>query len=310
MIVKRVLIIANPAAGSGRSGKIIKRARGLAAKHPACCAHDFRLTESAGHGLEIARAEGANFELVVALGGDGTVNETVQGLMQASNPDEPAVGAVGRPVFGLIPVGTGNDFARSAGIGRSLKAAFDRFCQGVPVFCDVGRVNGRYFINGLGIGFDGQANYESTLITGVRGTLRYLVAIVRTLGTWRAISMTLSVGDHPPVTQPTYLIAVGNGSSVGGGLKLTPNARLDDGTLHICHVGAITPFKVVRNFLRLKTGTLDKLNEVSMFSGPNIVITSDHPLPVHVDGEVLGLDLHRLEISVLPAALQVLGNFA
>ena len=116
--------------------------------------------------------------------------------------------------------------------------------------------------------------------------------------------MTLRVDDET-ISGLTYLIGIGNGPSVGGGLHLTPNVRVDDGKFEVCHVADISPLKIILNFPRLKAGTIDKLDEVTMLTGKSVVIESEQPLPVHVDGEVLGLEIRKLELQLLPAALQV-----
>jgi len=111
--------------------------------------------------------------------------------------------------------------------------------------------------------------------------------------------------DHQTISGPSYLVGIGNGPSIGGGLKLTPDARLDDQKLHVCHVDDISPFKIILNFSKLKTGAINKLKEVTLYSGSTITVESEKPMPVHVDGEVLGLDVYKLDLRILPAAIQV-----
>ncbi|MCH7498345.1 MAG: diacylglycerol kinase family lipid kinase [Candidatus Marinimicrobia bacterium] len=293
--MKRVLVIANPAASRGRGAKALETVKRLAPAYSDRCRFDFMITSGPEHATEIARTHGPAYDLVAALGGDGTVNEVVAGLMGGSTP------------LGLIPIGTGNDFARSARIPRKLKPALSLLCHGEPRPTDVGIVNGRHFVNAVGIGFDGRTNYEIRNIKYLRGPLVILVAIARTIRSWKSAQVTLKVDDKT-ISGLTYLIGIGNGPSVGGGLHLTPNADLGDGKLEVCHVADISPLKIILNFPRLKAGTIHKLDEVTMLSGKSIVIESEQPLPVHVDGEVLGLELRKLEIQLLPGALQVVRN--
>ncbi|UCH09100.1 MAG: diacylglycerol kinase family lipid kinase [Fidelibacterota bacterium] len=290
--MKQILVIANPAASRGGAVKALDKVQRLTKEHQDCCSFDFMVTENPDHATELARSHAKDYELVVGFGGDGTINEIAQGLVGSDTP------------LAVIPFGTGNDFARSAGIPLDLKEAIDLICQGSAEPCDVGFVNGKYFVNAVGIGFDGRANYEAAQIRWLRGPLVILVAIFRTMWNWDAVPMTLTI-DNETISKSTYLIGIGNGPFIGGGLQLTPDARIDDQMLHVCHVEDISPFKIIANFPRLKTGTINKLPEVTLHSGSIITIDSEQPMPVHVDGEVLGLDIYKLDLRLLPAALQV-----
>jgi len=293
--LKQVLIIANPAASRGEAVKALEKVRKLTREHRDCCSFDFMVTENPQHATELARIHARDYDLVAAFGGDGTVNEVVQGMVGGTTP------------LALIPFGTGNDYARSAGIPLALDAAMDLLCRGTAVPSDLGFVNGRYFVNAVGIGFDGRANYEAGQIKWLRGPLALLLAIFRTMRYWKATPMTITVDDQT-ISHTTYLVDIGNGPYIGGGLKLTPAARIDDGNLSVCHVGDISPLKIILNFGRLKTGTIDKLEEVTQLSGSHVIVESELPMPVHVDGEVLGLDIHKLDLRILPGAIQLVRN--
>ena len=293
--LKQVLVIANPAASRGGVVKALVKVRKLTREHKDCCEFDFMVTEDPLHATELARTHARDYDLVVAFGGDGTVNEVVQGLVGGNTP------------LAVIPYGTGNDFARSAGIPLKLDAAIDLLCQGAATLCDAGFVNGRYFVNAVGIGFDGRANYEAGKIRWLRGPPALLLAIFRTMMYWKAVHMTLTVDDQN-ISRTTYLIGISNGPFIGGGLKLNPAARINDGKLSVCHVADIAPLKIIINFGRLKTGTIDKLEEVTQLSGAHVTVESELPMPVHVDGEVLGLEIHKLDLRILPGAIQLVRN--
>ncbi len=293
--MKQILIIANPAASRGGAVKALVKVRKLTREHKDCCEFDFMVTEDPLHATELARTHARDYDLVVAFGGDGTVNEVVQGLVGGNTP------------LAVIPYGTGNDFARSAGIPLQLDAAIDLLCQGTATPCDAGLVNERYFVNAVGIGFDGRVNYEAGKIRWLRGPLAILLAIFRTMRFWEAVPMILTV-DGQTISGTTYLVNIGNGPFVGGGLKLTPAARIDDGKLSVCHVADIAPLKIILNFGRLKTGTIDVLPEVTQLSGSKIVVESELPMPVHADGEVLGLEIHKLDLRIFPGAIRLVRN--
>lgn len=290
--MKEVLVIANPAASRGGAVKALEKVRKLTKEHKDCCSFDFMVTENPEHATELTRTHAHNYDLLTAFGGDGTINEVVQGLVGGDTP------------LAVLPFGTGNDFARSAGIPLGLEDAMKMVCQGKASSCDVGFINGRYFINGVGIGFDGRVNWEAEQIRWLRGPMVILLAIFRTMWNWKAVNMNLKV-DSQNISHSTYLVAIGNGPSIGGGLQLTPEARVNNKQLHVCHVKDISPLKIIANFGRLKTGTIGQLREVTHLAGSNISVESEAPMPVHVDGEVLGLDIYSLDVRVLPAAIQV-----
>ncbi|UCD38433.1 MAG: diacylglycerol kinase family lipid kinase [Fidelibacterota bacterium] len=293
--MKQVLVIANPAASRGGALRALEKVQRHIRQYQDCCNFDFMITVNPNHATDLAKAHAKDYDLVVAFGGDGTVNEVAQGLVGGNTP------------LAVIPFGTGNDYARSAGIPLGLDPALELACTGTYTPCDVGFVNGRYFVNAVGIGFDGRANYEAEQIRWLRGPMVILLAIFRTMWNWDAVPMTLTI-DNQTISKSTYLIGIGNGPFIGGGLQLTPEARIDNGILHVCHVEDISPFKIIANFSKLKTGTIDKLSEVALYTGSTVVIESEQPMPVHVDGEVLGLDVHKLDLRILPSALQVIRN--
>lgn len=293
--MKQVLVIANPAASRGGAVKALEKVRKLIREHDDCCSFDFMVTENPLHATELAKTHARDYDLVAAFGGDGTVNEVANGMVGGNTP------------LAIIPYGTGNDFARSAGVPLDIKSAMDLLCQGSAAPIDVGFVNGRYFVNAVGIGFDGRANYEAERIKWLRGPPAILLAIFRTMRYWDSVPMTLKVDDQT-ISRSTYLVDIGNGPFIGGGLRLTPDARLDDHKLSVCHVADIPPLKIILNFGRLKTGTIGKLPEVTHLSGSIVTVESELPMPVHVDGEVMGLDIEKLDLRVLPSALQLVRN--
>ncbi|MEE9464337.1 MAG: YegS/Rv2252/BmrU family lipid kinase, partial [Candidatus Neomarinimicrobiota bacterium] len=215
--MKRILVITNPAAARGGATRVLNKVKQLTTEHDDCCSFDFVMTERPGHATELTREKASAYDLVAAFGGDGTINEVANGLAGGNTP------------MGVIPNGTGNDFARSAGIPRNPRAAIELLCKGIPEPIDLGVANGRYFTNSVGIGFVGQANYESAQITRIKGSLVFILAVLKTMWSWKAAPMTVIVDGqtivHPD--DPTYLVGIGNGWSIGGGMKLNPDARLD-----------------------------------------------------------------------------------
>ena len=167
----------------------------------------------------IARESIGGYEVIVAVGGDGTVSQVVSGMVSSSLP------------LGIIPAGSGNDFIKSLNIPNDLEKAFEIVIRGTTRVIDVGRINGIFFANGVGIGFDAAVNRASYSINhSKKGLLLYVWALVKTLGRFNPVPMTVTMNGERR-EQEVFLLSVGNGTTVGGGFRLTPHARLDDGLL-------------------------------------------------------------------------------
>jgi diacylglycerol kinase (ATP) len=256
-------------------------------------------TRAPGDAIQLAQhARNEGFALVIAVGGDGTVNEVANGLLAAAG-DEIA----GR--LGIIPVGTGNDFFKVLCPNADWRAACRRIAQGQVRRIDVARVNERVFINNVGIGFDAQVGIEAQKIRWLRGQAVYLAALARNmLFTYRTPQVTLQLDDQL-LKQPITMCTIGNGRCSGGGFWVTPQAELDDGLLDVCVVNALSKPKMLALVPRVMQGTHIHDQAVRIVHARHITITSGEPLPVHADGEILYTDTHRLDIEVMPGKLEV-----
>jgi diacylglycerol kinase (ATP) len=262
---------------------------------------DFDLVCTAGsdHAIELAReAALEGYSPVVAAGGDGTIGEVVNGLIQAAGDQ------VAGPL-GIIPLGSANDFIQTLGTPADLKEACQLLQTGQMRTIDVGRVNERYFINDVGVGFEPQVTLESRKIKRLRGQLIYLVAVLRAVRDPIQAHMTIEWDGGQRVSKPILMVSVANGRCTGG-FWLTPYAELDDGELDFIFADAMSRLQILRFLPEVMRRThLDK-DPVTYGRTRHIVITSDDPLPVVADGEIMTTEAHRLEIEVLPGRLQVL----
>ena len=290
----KTLIIMNPTAGRGRTAKILPKIEQMLSS--AGIEFDVEWTKEPTHGTEITKAAVNDYDFITAFGGDGTVNEVVNGLAGSETP------------LGVLPIGTGNDLARSCGIPLTPEKAVDALINGTPRKIDLGTFNGRYFSNVVGIGFDGYSSKESRKITKLRGTLVYIWVVLKTLKKYSSIEMSIEL-DNDSIQGPTYLISVGNGWSVGGGMQLCPQAIIDDGEFSICHISEVKPMKVVRNFLKLFNGKIDDMEEVTMYKSKTMRITSDEHLPIHYDGEIPEGEVRSVEIDIIPGGLSVISKW-
>ena len=240
---------------------------------------------------------GDRFDVIVSVGGDGTINEIINGMPELDMP------------LGIIPIGSGNDFARSCCIPHdSVSEAIRILIQGDARRLDVGSVNGRFFINAMGLGFEGQVNAVCQRLTKVRGALKYLAGIGIVFLTYRRVSINLTSTEFSS-DGPVFLVSIGNGWNVGGGLQLTPHAQLDDGLLDICFIKAISRWRIISNFSRLTDGTIRDLPEIQYFRTNSLTIECSKPVPVHADGEQLSHLANKIEICLHPGAQSIIGNW-
>ena len=258
------------------------------------------ISESRGHAIELARrAALSGWPCVVAAGGDGTVNEVINGLMQAA-----AEGA--EAALGVMPIGSGNDFAGALGISTNMDAAAARLLAGQRRRVDIGCVNGRYFGNNVGIGFEARVNIEAHHITWLRGQLLYLAAALRATTSYPFPHVHVQKDGELFMDRHMLMLSVGNNFRAGGGFLLTPHAENNDGLLDLCAVDAIPRREIFRLLPKAMKGRHEGAPAIAMTRFARLVVESDDPLPVHADGEILWNDVHRVEITLIPGCLEVL----
>ncbi|HEV2147631.1 MAG TPA: diacylglycerol kinase family protein [Longimicrobiaceae bacterium] len=295
----RYLVILNPAAGRGaaaRAGSAIGSVLKAAGVR-----HHVVPTQARGHATEIAlRAAGEGWTAVVAAGGDGTVHEVANGLLREAG-DGPTV------PMGIVPVGSGNDFAKLVGAPTDAAAATRRLLQATPRRVDAGRVGDRFFTNGVGIGLDARVGIEAAKVRRLRGIAIYLWALARVLPRFRPPRMRVELDGVLVADGPLTLVTAANGGCHGGGFWICPAARIDDGELDVAVADALGTLGILDLLPRVMRGTHVGRPRVRMLRARRIRVTSPDPLPVHADGEILSEAAHELEIKVLPGRLTVLG---
>ena len=297
-----VRVILNPAAGGGRAGRTaaaIERelaSRGIVA--------DVVLTSARGHATELAAQAADDHDIIVAAGGDGTIHEVANGLLSVPS-------ARRRARLAVLPIGTGNDFARLLG-GHRLEHAFDCILRGRPRDLDVGLVRWddkeEYFINGMGTGIDVEVVRQIARIPRFRGVTGYLIGVLRALRVFEPIRARLRV-DGVNIDRRVMIVGVGNGVSQGGGFYITPAATPDDGRLDLCVIEAMSLPRVVVTLPRLLRGRHVNLSAVTMMTFERLEIETDAPLFFQLDGELREpAGVHRLTVDVQRGALPVAGR--
>jgi diacylglycerol kinase (ATP) len=298
-------MVINAVAGGGRAGsrwpalaQELDR-RGLV--------YETAFTDAEGAAARLAEAGARDgCAAVVAVGGDGTVNEVVNGLMAASVAGAPP------PVLGVIPSGTAQDFARSAGIPLDGRAAIDCLVGGQPRPLDVGRVHlasgaVRYFANYAGVGFDAMvAARAKAWGHPLRGALPYVVGFFAVLRGYRNKQFVVRPDGGPPFTpaRRINMIILANGANYAGVMRMAPDASLDDGLLDVVVVGDVGPVELLASVPLVVLGRHLAHPKVTALRAVNVAITAAEPVLVQVDGEVAG-ELPAT-FDVIPGALRLL----
>jgi diacylglycerol kinase (ATP) len=301
--MSNVLAILNPTAGRGAGARLSPQIVEYLQESEL----DFELvaTQAPGHAVQLAREAAKRcLVAVVAIGGDGTVHEVVNGLMQAGvGPEDTALG--------VVPIGTGNDFAVGVGLPSRLKDACQIASGRRGRVLDVGHFRAgseepRYFVNGVGMGFDAMANVESRKIKRLKGTLLYLVAVIRTLVFYYDAPRVALDVDGQELSMASLMISVMNGRTMGGGFLMTPTSEIDDGLLDLCIAAKVGRPKMVAFVPRFLRGTHVTDRDITMLQGRAVSVTSEAPWVAQVDGEIYGVGSSRYEVELLPQRLRLL----
>ena len=291
-----VMVLANPAAGGGRGRRLGAQAAALLERHGLQV--ETVVSRGTGHLAEVAAAEaGRGRARLVAIGGDGTLSEVARGLLGVTGADT---------LLGIVPLGTGNDFVKSAGLPRDWRSACLRLAAGcTPRRIDAGRVNGRWFINGVGFGFDAAIAEATQRHKWLPGALGYAAGLVDALraGVGRPVCTLRWDGgeDRRAIT----LVAACNGQYAGGLFRLAPRAALDDGLLDLVWADALSRLQVLRHAPRVIRGTHESMPIAHLARSTRLTVESDRPLPAQADGELLGDALLRLDIELAAGALRL-----
>ena len=294
-------VIINPSAGAGSTGKKWKSIRELLT-HSGML-FDSAYTDSAGHAIELAKeAALSEYKLVIAVGGDGTLNEVVNGLVEAAVPDV---------TLGIISTGCGSDFIRSLGIPRDYRQACLRLVNPRKVKVDIGHIEyqshgkptRRFFINAAGLGLDGEV-VETVLKNPrfCRGTIPYVLGMLRALAAFHNKDVSLRIDDNSEDLRICSVV-IANGAYFGSGMKVTPEADVSDGLFEVMVVGDIGKLELLRTFPRIYRGTHVTHPKVRTERATQIRIESLDRVLIQADGELLGEI--PATFRILPSALSV-----
>ncbi len=304
---KKLFILLNPHAAKGKGMARKKEIVSLFGKggHEATVVFT---EKGAGASALAYQATLEGWQTIIAAGGDGTVNEVVDGILRAVTEKK-----IPSPNVGILPIGRGNDFAWSMGIPTNLKKAVDLIIEGKTRTIDAGITyggnypQGRYFVNGQGIGFEPLINFVASDFKHVSGTLSYILALIKILvappDPYR-VQLTLD-GETQSLT--TQQLSICNGRRMGSAFIMGPDALLDDGYFDV--VFANQPVKTSRLLwiaLKFFKGTQVKLPLFTVIRAKSVKLVSENsPMPVHVDGEEISKGCMQFSTQLLPSVLPV-----
>jgi diacylglycerol kinase (ATP) len=302
--VHRLVAILNPQSDRGRTAQLAESLRNALGSR-----FELQLlqTTQRGEAVRLARDAGKQgCDAVMAIGGDGTVHEVVNGLMELP--------AAGRPALGIVPAGSGNDVAYALGIDKELATAVTTIERGTTRMIDVGRVDangGRscYCINNIGLLLEGEINRASHQLTWPRGSGLYLRAMVQTLMRPLPVARLQLTVDGQQFNRTATLLSIGNGPRSGGKFQLMPDATLNDGAFDYLLAPPVSRWKLLWKVRHALSGKKVEGDWIERGRFQQMSIQSDVAIVAHVDGEPwlsAADEVRNLAINVLPLALRVL----
>ncbi len=297
-------IIANPNAGHGKGARAIPEIE----RELTRLGLDFDLvrTECVGHGIRLAHAAALEgYDVIVAAGGDGTVNEVLNGLMEARLVSQ------NRPAMGVLCMGRGNDFGPCVNIPEDLPTAYQVLKDDNRRIIDIGRVSGgkfpqgRYFANNVGVGFDAIGTIEVAKLPEW-GMLSFFIAILKTIFLFYKGPTVRLDYDDKTLTTSTLMLLTMNGKRMGTGFKMAPDSKPDDGLFDLVIVRQVSRLRIFGLIPHFMKGTQGTQPEVQTLRAARVAITAvSGALPAQSDGEIICVDGARLDIEMLPRQVEI-----
>ncbi|MDP8267613.1 MAG: YegS/Rv2252/BmrU family lipid kinase [Candidatus Tenebribacter davisii] len=305
--ITHISVIFNPIAGKGNALKKLPEIRKFLKEHK--LNYDIHITERIGHAISLAEELCTEKETaIIAAGGDGTVNEVINGIMQAKSKNSELF-----PIFGILPIGRGNDFAYGADIPHSLDICLKAILEGNFQAMDVGLIkggdypSGRYFGNGIGVGFDTIVGLEAAKMKHIHGAAGYMLGAIKTLITYPAApEIEMEINGEKNIYTPA-LVSIMNGRRMGGTFFMAPDGKNNDGLLNLCMTKQGTRRKLLKTMFHYTKGTQNQLENTKTALISSITLTAlKGEMAVHADGETICEKGKLLEISCIPNAIHII----
>ncbi len=267
------------------------------------------ISERPEHAISLARqATEAGYQPIIAAGGDGTINEVINGILQATPGSQPT------PPFAIMPIGTANDFARMQGVPLNITLAAQAIASGQTHQIDAGIINGRwqagprYFINNSAVAMEPMITLENIRMKRLSGEIRYIVALIKGVLKLKAWQMQIQ-WDGGGYEGPTYLLSVCNGPRTGG-FPIAPGAQVDDGLFDFVFVPEVPKWTVLAILFRLMQGRHIHHPAVTFRRTTQIALSHSSPAtPVHADGELFTQAATAVSYHILPHKVTLLGAY-
>lgn len=273
---------------------------------------DYKLvrTERVWHAAELAEeAARAGYDVIVCASGDGTINEALNGLMKARKA------GINHTAFAVLSIGTGNDFAGGMGIPGDLDHCLNALLADKRKMIDIGVVRGgnfpegRYFGNGIGIGFDAAVGTAASKVRWTRGLPAYLIGVIATVFLYYTPPKVLIQIDTEEINQRSLMISIMNGKRMGGGFQMAPNSKSDDGVFDLCICETASKARIFGLIPYFLKGTQEGQPEIKMRQTQKVKVTAiEGDFPAHADGEMLCYTGKSLEVELLPAELEIISG--
>ena len=293
-VAQPIALIINPAAGRGGIRASLPRIRDAFVRRGVTTFHE---TTSAGEEAILAqRAISAGAKTIVAVGGDGTCSQIANAIINSES----------HAALAVLPAGTGNDFAKTLGVARyDAEQTADLVTRAQPVLIDVGAIDGRYFLNSCGFGFDASVLDASNRVRFLKGDAVYIYSALKQLLTYTGVQVS---ADRvvPRGTARMLMVTVSNGQFLGGAFRIAPHASVTDGRLDVCVFDDSGVFERIRLFAAALRGAHLGMPTVSNGRVQDLTLTFDSPPAMELDGELRVARAAVVHITSLPRALSVI----
>jgi YegS/Rv2252/BmrU family lipid kinase len=304
----RYYVIVNPISGRGLGERSIPAIQERLQQSGV----DFKLvrTERVQHAKDLAeQAAREGYDVIVCASGDGTINEALNGMMKARKD------GFNKTAFAVLSIGTGNDFSGGMGIPTDLEHCLSALLADKRKKIDLGFVKGgdfpegRYFGNGIGIGFDAAVGTAASKVRWTRGLPAYLIGVIATVFLYFTPPKVRIQVDDEEINQRSLMISIMNGKRMGGGFQMAPKSKSDDGVFDLCICETASKLRIFGLIPYFLKGTQEGQPEIKMRQAKKITVTAvEGDFPAHADGEMLCYNGKSLHIEIIPGELEIISG--
>lgn len=287
---RKALFIINPVSGGKKKDDV----PGFINQYLDHSVFEYETIYSTGvkHARDVARERAAQYNLIVAVGGDGTINEVASAIAGTDT------------ILGVIPYGSGNGLSRFLDIPMQAREAIKLLNTGKVIRVDAGKMNGKWFFNMAGMGFDAHISHVFAKGSEKRGFVSYLKSSLKEIASYKPQTYRLDI-DGVKYEREAFMLSLANSSQYGNNAHVSPSASVQDGLLDVCIIKPFPLYRFPEMGIRMFTKTADSSEFVEIIKGKHIHITRTKPGSIHLDGEPRDADVN-LDIEIVPSALNII----